>query len=824
MNSGDTRHRLTLIHAPAGFGKTRALERWRAAAEAEGVATRWLAAGPAAAPDRFASGLAEAMAPAPGLLFIDDFQGAQNTANEALLLERLGADPALRIIVASRLGGLAGLPRLRATGEAALLGVGDLRLGHEDAHALAEGPDDPDVEAWIAAAEGWPILLNILRHGLIAGDQPNRLHMMGSTAADLLDGFVEDEILGALPPALRGFLLDTCVVSEIDPALGRMLHGPASEAAIERLTRRHGLLALEPRSGRFRLNPLIRMALLRKRRAAGEADVLGQQRTVHQHLMDRETFDQAVLHACDIGDFAACLDLFRRFSPSLLALRYGLKTVREVLARIPAEHFRSDPALRLSRALLLSKEGRMRDARRMVDEVRASLRLRQGGDLGEGGAELALLDITLALQAEEPVSPEAARTLDAMIGEIPPSDHLHLGWLYNVLCRLKLANGDLEASAAAAMLSLRYYQAAEAPYGVFFIHLHLGVARFWQGRLSQAIAEFDNAERLVARHFHGDPTLGVVARLLKAEALLDRDGVAGASLAHDLRHAEENDGWLDVFLSGYRVETLRLFRADAPEAAFDVLRRAGETAARGGGPRLRDILRALRIECLTFAGRRTQAAALLRQARRETLNGAGEWRERLQLGLAEARLMLHLRQYKRAGAALAAVEAECAAMGAGRPLLKARILQALLLAASGARRQAVSLLVEMLAGVGEDLPIHAFAQEGEPMARLCALAVRVTGPSSAGAEALDRLHSLHRALAQAPAAPTDPAAGEPLLTAREREVLLSLSKGWSNKLAAERLNVAEATVKFHLRRIYRKLGAPNRMTALDIARQHDLLG
>jgi ATP/maltotriose-dependent transcriptional regulator MalT len=391
--------------------------------------------------------------------------------------------------------------------------------------------------------------------------------------------------------------------------------------------------------------------------------------------------------------------------------------------------------------------------------------------------------------------------------------------LYNVLCRLKLANGDLEGSAAAAMLAQRYYQAAEAPYGVFFIHLHLGVARFWQGRLSQAISEFDNAERLVARHFNGDPTLAVVARLLKAEALLDRDGTAGASLAHDLRHAEENDGWLDVFLSGYRVEALRLFRAEAPEAAFDVLRRAGETAARGGGSRLRDILQALRIECLTFAGRRTQAAALLRQTRREGLNGPGEWRERIQLGLAEARLMLHLRQYKRAGAALSAVETECAAMGAGRPLLKARILQALLLAASGARRAAVSLLVEMLAGAGEDLPIHAFAEEGEAMARLCALALRMT----ADAETLDRLQTLHRALAQTPLPPTDPADGEPLLSAREREVLVSLSKGWSNKLTAERLNVAEATVKFHLRRIYRKLGAPNRVTALAIAREHALI-
>lgn len=53
------------------------------------------------------------------------------------------------------------------------------------------------------------------------------------------------------------------------------------------------------------------------------------------------------------------------------------------------------------------------------------------------------------------------------------------------------------------------------------------------------------------------------------------------------------------------------------------------------------------------------------------------------------------------------------------------------------------------------------------------------------------------------------------LTEREREVIVVLSEGKSNKEIGRRLRLAEGTVKVHLHRIYRKLGIANR-TALAI--------
>lgn len=52
------------------------------------------------------------------------------------------------------------------------------------------------------------------------------------------------------------------------------------------------------------------------------------------------------------------------------------------------------------------------------------------------------------------------------------------------------------------------------------------------------------------------------------------------------------------------------------------------------------------------------------------------------------------------------------------------------------------------------------------------------------------------------------------LTDREAEVLSYLADGWSNEEIADRLGIGVRTVRFHLDRIYRKLGVGRRTEAV----------
>ena len=74
--------------------------------------------------------------------------------------------------------------------------------------------------------------------------------------------------------------------------------------------------------------------------------------------------------------------------------------------------------------------------------------------------------------------------------------------------------------------------------------------------------------------------------------------------------------------------------------------------------------------------------------------------------------------------------------------------------------------------------------------------------------------ALHGALSGAVALPALDDRTAEVLTSREREVLVLLAEGRSNREIAAALSVTLATVKSHLVRIYAKLEASNRNEAL----------
>ena len=61
------------------------------------------------------------------------------------------------------------------------------------------------------------------------------------------------------------------------------------------------------------------------------------------------------------------------------------------------------------------------------------------------------------------------------------------------------------------------------------------------------------------------------------------------------------------------------------------------------------------------------------------------------------------------------------------------------------------------------------------------------------------------------------------LTRREREVLMALSEGLSNKQIAERLHMRVGTERIHMRNILNKLGVHSRLQALLFAARHGLI-
>src|SRR5436190_16244326 len=58
------------------------------------------------------------------------------------------------------------------------------------------------------------------------------------------------------------------------------------------------------------------------------------------------------------------------------------------------------------------------------------------------------------------------------------------------------------------------------------------------------------------------------------------------------------------------------------------------------------------------------------------------------------------------------------------------------------------------------------------------------------------------------------------LTMRERQIILLVAEGLSNKVVGRRLELSEGTVKIHLHNIYQKLHVNNRTTLAALAITH----
>jgi DNA-binding CsgD family transcriptional regulator len=115
------------------------------------------------------------------------------------------------------------------------------------------------------------------------------------------------------------------------------------------------------------------------------------------------------------------------------------------------------------------------------------------------------------------------------------------------------------------------------------------------------------------------------------------------------------------------------------------------------------------------------------------------------------------------------------------------------------------ILVTLGTGVGS-----AFVAHGE---------IVTSGPGvPAGGEIWAERHLVTRTLQQALTA----AGTDALLTSREREILGLLRVGHSNRQIADTLFISPETVKWHIRKVFSKIGAKDRLEATLYARDHNI--
>ncbi|MGH9165066.1 MAG: AAA family ATPase, partial [Acidimicrobiales bacterium] len=242
-------HRLTLVTAPAGSGKTTLVTQFAAAAD---VPTVWyradgddaslpvflarlqracaLALGPFPEPWSTVAAAADALADHGGrrvLLVVDDLHAVEASETERGLEQLLGRLPgAHAVLAASRRPPRFNLSRLRVSGDLLELGPDDLRFRIWEVERLFRDvygqPLAPEELAELARrTEGWAAGLHLF-HLATRGKPPTeRRRMLQSLGlrSRLVREYLAQNVLDELPDRLRRFLIGTCTLGRLNAAL-----------------------------------------------------------------------------------------------------------------------------------------------------------------------------------------------------------------------------------------------------------------------------------------------------------------------------------------------------------------------------------------------------------------------------------------------------------------------------------------------------------------------------------------------------------------------------------------------------------------------------
>lgn len=852
LNEGVQRS-LTLVSAPAGFGKTTLVSDWVAKSER---AVAWLSLDEEDSdPARFLTYLVASLqsvhenvgadaarmlqgaqtppittilsvllnelaaTPTPFTLVLDDYHVIQASAiDEALAFMVAHLPPHGHLVMITRADPSLPLSRLRVRGQLTEIRAADLRFTSTEAAAFLYqemGLHLPaeQIEALERRTEGWIAGLQLAALAMRGQkDTAGFINAFSGSHRFVLDYLVE-EVLEQQPEHVRKFLLRTAILNRLCGELCDAVVQDASvtgQLILETLERAN--LFLVPLDGGqrwYRYHHLFADLLrqqLQQRMARGEES----EGSAEYHRRASQWYEENGMDLDAFHHAAAAQDVERAtrlMNGEGMPLHYrGAATpVLNWLSSLPTTILDATPSLWVTYASALTMVGKPVT---LIEEklrgAEAALHASPSDDHTQDlTGQIAAIRAMLAVPQNqiETIIEQAHRALELLHRDnlsIRTTATWAMAYAYQVQgnrAAARRAYADVMSSSQASGNTVFNIAAATG----------LGQLQEADNELYQATESYNRVLQLA-----GDPPLPVASAAYLGLTRISYEW-------NDLNAAEQYGQkalQLGQLLENSDVSaTVRLLLArlklagDEVEDAVALLAQAEQIVRRNNFMhRMSDIVTA-------------QVSVLLRQ--RNPL-AATALAEKHDLPLSMARVHLAQGEPSRALALLETVRRKTETKGGQDEQLAVMVLEALAYHAAGNIEKAVQLLGEVLALAAPGGFIRTFVDEGTPMMQLLSeAAARGVMP--------DYTRKLLTAFPSAPPVPmnkTFPSPNNDLiepLSDRELEVLTFLADGLTNPEIASRLYLSLHTVKVHTRNIYSKLNVHNRTQAAASGRALGLL-
>jgi LuxR family maltose regulon positive regulatory protein len=874
----DLGRRLTLLSAPAGFGKTTLLNEWTRNRTGDGHSVAWvsldegdndpvrflsyLVAALRTVEERLGEGVLAALrspepprieavvgtlvnelAELPGeiVIILDDYHVIDSESIHRIvsfLLERLPGS--VHLVLSSRVDPPLSLARLRARGQITELHAADLRFTLEEAASFLKDVmslnlSADDVSALEGVTEGWIAALQLAALSMREReDVSGFIRSFSGGHRDVFD-FLAEEVLERQIERVQTFLLETSILNGLSGSLCDAVTGrDDGQRTLEMLDRENLLVVpLDDERCWYRYHHLFADFLRGRLERERPEQLAALHLRASEWCEENALVAEAVRHALSAGDHERAARLMER-GVGQTWYRGEVVTLLGWLRALPIEAMRRRPLLLVWYAAALMLAGRLDGVESLLREAEGAVGVEEGqgeetrprSDEADGQHLLATAAAVRSLHARLQGNPECAVEHARRALALLPEDNLDPR-PFAALCLAEAyrAADDLEAANATFAEAAELGRAAGHDYIALTAMGSLAYLRMAQGRLREAEGLLRHALAFAAeRGAELLPAVGRV-RIGMGELLHERDDLDASerelTLGTDLA---ERAGELEILVRGQvALSRARRARGDT-EDALDLARKAARLARDSGAPQaiVGATLWKARLH-LMRAELRAAASDLERASSVDDVPRSTRESERISL----ARLFIAREDYDEALQLLDRLHDEALAADRRNNVVEILTLQALALRATDEKTRAMDIMGQALALGEPEGYVRVFVDEGPVMAVLLSetLEARQRGRlDSANEVPVHYLRKLIAVLERDVADTALPSAELPEpLSERELEVLQLIAAGKTNRRIATELFVSVGTVKTHINNVYRKLDAHSRTQALARARELNLI-
>jgi len=834
---------LTLVCAPAGFGKTTLLAQWYARRKQRGDNLAWLSLEREEnTPDLFMRYMLEALRPlyhgwslafqryfagnlpanfalliaelinqlhyCPHSLFLilDDYHCITHPEiNQGLTYLLQHAPAALHVIIGSRHQPSLSPGRLEINDQLLEITEAELRFTRPEASIyFSTSPLTPlDNQAALrlfTMTEGW--IAGMKMAALSSKAALNGQEQDNAACSGSMTRYIEEVVLAPLPASVLNFLMLTSVLNRLHPALCDALTGRNDGGAMLEWLTAHNLFLspLDSHGLWFRAHPLMRDTLLKRLERYAAGDIPRLHERAAKWFFAQKLWAEALRHALEADKPA---DSHAELGVQSLAEEGDINTMVRWLQRVPTALDQPRTELQINLAWALAHRFRFTEARQLLDSTEQQL----GENLGQLKRSLWIkLRVVRAIcEAFADNIAQSIALVEPLLAEVPCGDVWVDGLVCNILSYCHLAASRPQQALTVQQRRFARQQATRNLFVEVYRAYVLAEGYMRQGNLIEAEHQASQAFHHAGQHIGTDSSSGATLAPLLAEIAWERGETMKIEELLRPRLNMIDDFCPPAGLSHcYIVLAKQAVSKGKTAQAIGLLEHADRLALQRGWLRARIPLLSEQLSVYLAAGKRKAAEEVLSElqglAAEATAKDGPLLHWSVNLGI--SKLLLADNRPLAAGRLLEQLVNEQEQHGEWLSALRSRLLLAIAWWQAERKDKAIAVCQPAVERARQQklyASLHHVARALQPI--LDALPHPVPGTERP---------------------PTD-SAGSVRLTEREQQTLDLIALGHSNKHIARQLGISAETVKWHVKQLYDKLDAGSRIQAINQARKSGLL-